>query len=90
MLLFYHIKQQAKPITMKLVTTRGEAGRYIVSAVHNGVIRFFEVCKDYNLDSQEYGGKYWYIYETTDDKYEWTGWGYRTKAQAVSDIKNLF
>lgn len=75
---------------MKLVTTRGEAGRYIVSVVHNGVIRFFEVCKDYNLDSQEYCGKYWYIYETTDDKYEWTGWGYRTKAQAVSDIKNLF
>ena len=72
---------------MKVVITRGEAGRYIVSAVHNGVIRFFEICKDCNTETGEYFGKYWYIYETTNDQYEWFGWGWRKKADAVKFLQ---
>jgi hypothetical protein len=37
---------------MKVVITRSEAGRYIVSAVNNGTIRFFEICKDYNNEDK--------------------------------------
>jgi|LakMenE18May11ns_1017448.scaffolds.fasta_scaffold9742523_2 hypothetical protein len=72
---------------MKLVTTRSEAGRYIVSAAHNGVIRFFEICKDYNTETGEYFGKYWYIYETTNDQYEWWAGHWWTKAEAVKFLK---
>jgi hypothetical protein len=73
---------------MKLVTTKAEAGRYIVSAVHNGVIRFFEVCKEYNEDGD--GGKRWSIYETiltTKVRCDWGGWGWSSKAKAVGFIK---
>ena len=72
---------------MKVVITRGEAGRYIVSAVHNGTIRFFEIRKDYNFDTNEYGGKYWYIYETTEGQEEWWTGHWWTKADAVKFLK---
>ena len=73
---------------MKVVITRGEAGRYIVSAVHNGTIRFFEIRKDYNFDTNEYFGKYWYIYETTNDgPEEWWPGNWWTKADAVKALK---
>ena len=75
---------------MKVVITRGEAGRYIVSAVHNGTIRFFEVCKEYNEGYDGLFGKRWSIYDTnltTNEKREWGGWGHSSKAEAVGFIK---
>ena len=74
---------------MKLVITRAEAGRYIVSAVHNGDIRYWEVCKEYNEDTIAFGDG-WRIYDTNltkNEKREWGGWGHSSKAEAVGFIK---
>ena len=74
---------------MKLVITKAEAGRYIVSAVHNGTIRFFEICKASNEDTIAFGDG-WRIYDTnltTNEKREWGGWGHSSKAEAVGFIK---
>ena len=75
---------------MKLVTTKAEAGRYIVSAVHNGDIRYWEVRKEYNEGYDGLYGKRWSIYDTnltTNEKREWGGWGWSSKAKAVGFIK---
>jgi hypothetical protein len=75
---------------MKLITTKAEAGRYIVSAVTlKGDIRYWEVCKEYNEDTIAFGDG-WRIYDTnltTNEKREWYGWGWSSKARAVGFIK---
>jgi hypothetical protein len=75
---------------MKLITTKAEAGRYIVSAVHNGDIRYWEVCKEYNEGYDGLYGKRWSIYDTnltTNEKREWGGTGWSSKAGAIGFIK---
>lgn len=74
---------------MKLLITRAEAGRYIASAVHEGRIRLFEIRKDYNPETGEYFGKYWYIAETSIDgqQEEWWAGHWWTKADAVKFLK---
>ena len=73
---------------MKVVITRGEAGRYIASAVHEGRLRLFEIRKDYNPETGEFFGKYWYIAETTiDGQEEWWAGHWWTKAEAVKFLQ---
>ena len=73
---------------MKLFITRAEAGRYIASKVNNKAIRLFEIRKDYNLETGEFFGKYWYIYEITQNVFnngqeEWWPGLWRNKSEAV-------
>ena len=78
---------------MKLVITKAEAGRYIVSAVTlKGDIRYWEVCKEYNEGYDGLYGTRWSIYDTnltTNEKRYWGGWGWSTQAKAVGFIKRV-
>jgi hypothetical protein len=70
--------------------TRIESGCYIVSepkALVDG--RTWEVCKEYNSDTEVYDGKYWYIYETSNGMREWYEFGFEKKSDAIKQIQKI-
>jgi hypothetical protein len=69
--------------------TRQESSRYIVSESNAAIApRTWEVCKEYNSDTETYGGKYWYIYETSNGMREWYGFGFAKKSDAIKEIQS--
>jgi hypothetical protein len=69
---------------------RQESGRYIVSESNTKFSpRTWEVCKEYNADTESYGGKYWYIYETSNGMREWYEFGFEKKSDAIKQIQKI-
>jgi hypothetical protein len=67
-------------------STRNTAGSYTITANTENGTRTWEVCKEYDSERGTHGGNFWYVYETTDSKREWYGWGWNTKSEAIKYI----